>query len=86
MVIPQLLQRRLPVLEVGILEAADPRTAAGWGERSMLSGNIPDHGWGVSAQVCLHSCSLSSGPIPTLQPLLPLLLPEVGYLRGQIHL
>lgn len=82
MVIPQLLPRRLPGLEVGTGEAADPGTAAGWGERSVLSENIPDHGWGLSAQVCFHSHSLSSGPIRSLWPLLPLRLPETDYLRG----
>lgn len=83
MVIPQLLHRQLLVLEVGIVGAVFPPTAVGWGERSVLAGNTPDHGWGLSAQVCLHSHSLSSGPIPNFQPLLPLLLPEMGYSESE---
>lgn len=45
MVIPQLLHRQLLVLEVGTVGAVFPPTAVGWGERSVLAGNTPDHGW-----------------------------------------
>lgn len=43
---PRILQRQLLVLEVGMAHAVDLHTEAGWGERSVVSGNIPaKDGW-----------------------------------------
>jgi hypothetical protein len=67
--IPQLLQRRLLVLEAGMAQAMDPHTEAGWGERSLMSGNIPvwEHDWvlrPLSSSLLLvspaHPCLITS--------------------------
>lgn len=64
MTMPQILQRQLLALEVGISEAVDLHTEAGRGERSVVSGNIP-----AGAEFSLPS-------VPRFKPLsLPLPLP-----------
>lgn len=78
MAMPQLLQRRLLVLEVG---AVYPWAEAGWGERSVLSGNIPDRGQGLRTRGSSPLLLLNPPTPLTLQLTLPLLLPERGCLR-----
>lgn len=68
MTMPQILQRQLLALEVGMSEAVDLHTEAGRGERSVVSGNIPA-GKMAGAEFSLPS-------VPRFKPLsLPLPLP-----------
>lgn len=70
MTMPQILQRQLLALEVGMSEAVDLHTEAGRGERSVVSGNIP------SGKMAGAEFSLLS--LPWFKPLtLPLPLPLV---------
>lgn len=73
MTMPQILPRQLLVLEVGMAEAVDLHTEAGWGERSGVSGNIPAEKMaGADRPHLLKALSL---PLPLPLASAPQLLP-----------
>ena len=81
MVMPQLLQRRLLVLEVGLVGAVDPELKWAGVRGQHCLGTFLAVAGGRQPKVPLHACFLSahtpSLPTPlTLQPPLLLLLPK----------
>lgn len=76
MTMPQILQRPLLVLEVGMAEAVAFHTEAGWGERSGVFGNIPtEKRAGADLPDLFKSLSLS---LPLLLASAAQLLPGEG--------